>query len=202
MRSGTFEKMDWKAYGKEYIEAVARHRHTGKPFFTDKLPNNFAHLGFLNLILPNAKIINTRRHPLDSCLGAYKQLFARGQEFTYSMEDLAKYYFQYDRLMQHWHSIMPGKILDVHYEETVLDLDWQVNRILEHCGLPFEEACLRFHETKRAVQTASSEQVRQPIYQGALGMWRNYEDHLDLWKQELGHIIDALPERVRNARPG
>ena len=120
--------------------------------------------GFIHLILPNAKIINARRHPFDSCLGGYKQLFGKGQHFTYDMADLAAYYRQYHETMRHWHRVLPGKVLDVHYEETVTDLETQVRRILAHCGLPFEEACVRFHENTRAVKTASSEQVRQPIY--------------------------------------
>jgi exonuclease VII small subunit len=156
-------------------------------------------MGLAQLILPNAKIINARRHPFDSCLGGYKQLFGAGQNFTYDMLDLAHYYQQYDAMMKHWHAVMPGKVLDVHYEETVTDLEGQVRRILEHCGLPFEESCLRFHETERAVKTASSEQVRQPIYTGALGKWRRYEDHLQLWQEQLGDIVNELPEVSRNA---
>ena len=192
-------KKDWLAYGRQYIDETRRVRLTGKPYFTDKLPNNFPHVGFLHLILPNARIINARRHPLDSCLGGYKQLFGKGQHFTYDMMDLAEYYRQYHLTMQHWHAVLPGKVLDVHYEETVTDLEGQVRRILEHCGLPFEEACVRFHETDRAVQTASSEQVRRPIYREALGKWRRYEKHLGLWKEELADIIDALPEVVKEA---
>jgi len=192
-------KRDWRAYGKQYIEETRRHRETGTPFFTDKMPNNYSLIGFLHLVLPNAKVINTRRHPFDSCLGAYKQLFGRGQNFTYDMYDLADYYRQYHKTVSHWHDVLPGKVLDVHYEETVSDLDSQVARILQHCGLPFEEKCLRFWETKRAVRTASSEQVRQPIYTGALGKWRRYEEHLDLWKEQLGDIVAELPEGVRTA---
>jgi tetratricopeptide (TPR) repeat protein len=192
-------KKDWKAYGQQYIEETRRFRATGRPFFADKLPNNFAHVGLLHLILPNAKVINTRRHPLDSCLGAYKQLFGKGQHFTYDMLDLSEYYKNYYNIMQHWHSVLPGKVLDVHYEETVTDLEGQVRRILDHCGLPFEEACVRYYETDRAVKTASSEQVRQPIYREALGKWRRYEKHLGLWQEELVHIIDELPAAAKNA---
>jgi tetratricopeptide (TPR) repeat protein len=190
---------DLRAYGKQYIEESQRHRITDKPLFTDKLPNNFPMVGFVHLILPNAKIINARRHPFDSCLGAYKQLFGRGQNFTYDMSDLAHYYQQYDSMIKHWHEVLPGKVLDVHYEETVTDLEGQVRRILEYCGLPFEESCMRFYETERAVKTASSEQVRQPIYTGALGKWRRYETNLDIWQQQLGYIIDELPEASRQA---
>jgi tetratricopeptide (TPR) repeat protein len=191
-------KQDWRAYGRQYIDDTRRYRVMKRPRFTDKLPNNFSLVGLMHLILPHAKIINTRRHPLDSCLGAYKQLFGYGQNFTYDIHDLAEYYKQYHALMQHWHRVLPGKVLDVHYEETVTDLEGQVRRILQHCGLPFEESCVRFHETDRAVRTASSEQVRRPIYRDALGKWRHYEKHLDIWKEELAPIIAELPETVRN----
>jgi tetratricopeptide (TPR) repeat protein len=190
---------DWRAYGKQYIEETRRHRLTSRPRFTDKLPNNFPLIGFLHLILPNARIINACRHPLDSLLGNYKQLYGGGMEYSYDMEELADYYRQYHRLMQHWQQVLPGKVLTVHYEDTVLDLESQVRRILEHCGLPFEESCLHYYRTERAVKTASSEQVRRPIYTGALGTWRRYDQHLELWKTELADIIEALPERVRNA---
>ncbi len=190
---------DWRAYGQQYMEETRRHRLSDKPFFTDKLPNNFAYVGFLKLILPNARVINARRHPYDSCLGTYKQLWGTGQHFSYDMFDLADYYQNYHDLMTHYHQVLPGRILDVHYEETVLDLENQVRRILDFCGLPFEESCVRFYETERAVRTASSEQVRQPIYTGALGKWRKYEEHLDIWKDELGEIVNELPDMVRNA---
>lgn len=190
---------DFRAYGQQYMEETRSFRATNRPFFTDKLPNNFSHVGLMHLILPNAKIINARRHPCDSCLGAYKQLFGEGQNFTYDMMELASYYRQYHATMQHWHRVLPGKVLDVHYEETVTDLETQVRRILAHCGLPFEEGCVRFHATQRAVKTASSEQVRQPIYTGALGYWRRYEKHLGLWLEEFCDIIAELPETVRNA---
>ncbi len=190
---------DLKAYGRQYIEEAAAFRSTDRPFFTDKMPNNFSHVGLIHMILPNAKIINARRHPFDSCLGGFKQLFAKGQHFTYDLAELAAYYRQYDETMKYWHRVLPGKVLDVHYEETVADLETQVRRILAHCRLPFEEACVHFHENKRAVKTASSEQVRQPIYTDALGYWRRYEKHLGTWQEELGDIVDALPETVRNA---
>jgi tetratricopeptide (TPR) repeat protein len=190
---------DFKAYGRQYLEESATFRATGRPYFTDKTPNNFSHVGLIHLILPNARIINARRHPFDSCLGGFKQLFAKGQHFTYDMTELATYYRQYHETMLWWHRVLPGKVLDVHYEETVTDLETQVRRILAHCGLPFEEACLRFHENPRAVRTASSEQVRQPIYADALGYWRHYEKHLGLWQDMLGDIVEQLPETVRNA---
>jgi hypothetical protein len=190
---------EWRAYGQQYIDETRRQRHTDRPRFTDKLPNNFPQIGFLHLILPNARVINTRRHPLDSCLGAYKQLFGKGQNFTYDMDDLADYYRAYIAMMDHWNTVLPGKVLDVHYEDTVLDTENQVRRILDHCGLPFDEACLRFYENTRAVRTASSEQVRQPIYTGSLGKWRKYEAHLGDWKESLHDIIEALPGHIRTA---
>jgi len=192
-------KKDFRAYGQQYVEETSVWRSTGKPYFTDKLPNNFSHVGLVHLILPNAKIINARRHPLDSVLGSYKQLFGRGQHFTYDLDELVAYYRQYHETMRHWHRVLPAKVLDVHYEDTVSDLETQVRRILSHCGLPFEEACLRFHETQRAVKTASSEQVRQPLYTRALGTWRRYERHLGPWKDQLADILEELPESVRSA---
>ena len=190
---------NFRAYGRQYLDEAATFRFTDKPYFTDKLPNNFSHVGLIHLILPNAKVINARRHPFDSCLGAYKQLFGKGQHFTYDMLELADYYRKYDETMQHWHRVLPGKVLEVHYEETVTDLETQVRRILAHCGLPFEDSCVRFHETDRAVKTASSEQVRQPIYTRALGYWRHYDKHLGVWKEELADILDKLPATVRDA---
>ncbi len=191
---------DWRAYGRQYLKEVAHHRIEGTPIFIDKMPNNFFRIGFIKLILPNAKIINTRRYPLDSLLGAYKQLFARGQDFTYDRFELSEYYRDYVDLMNHWHSVFPGEILDVHYEDTVTDFETQVKRILEFCDLPFEENCLRFHETKRAVKTASSEQVRQPIYRGALGLFKKYDDEaMQEWKDDLEDIIEALPQSVKDA---
>ena len=190
---------DWRSLGLRYLKKTQPYRATDKPRFTDKLPNNFPLVGFLHLILPNATVINTLRHPLDTLLGNYQQLYGKGQHFTYDMMDLADYYKQYHATMEHWRKVLPGKVLDVHYEETVLDLEGQVRRILDHCGLEFEEACLRPWETQRAVKTASSEQVRQPIYTSSLGKWRRYEPHLGLWQEELADILEALPERVRDA---
>jgi len=192
-------KQDWLAYGKQYIEASREHRFTDAPIFTDKLPNNFPLVGLIHLILPNAKIINARRHPIDCCLGNYKQLWGKGQHFTYDIFELAEYYKEYHKIMTHWHTVLPGKVLDVHYEETVTDLESQVRQILEYCGLPFEEQCLRFYETERAIRTASSEQVRQPIYKEALGRWRCYEKNLETWIEELSPIVEELPDTVRNA---
>jgi tetratricopeptide (TPR) repeat protein len=180
---------EWRQIGEEYLRRTEIHR-AGAPFFVDKNPNNFIYAGVLRLALPNAKIINARRHPLDSCLGSFKQLFASGQPFTYDVTELAEYYLQYQRLMDFWHERLPGFVLDVQYESVVADLENQVRRILDFCGLPFEEACLRFHETERAVKTASSEQVRRPIYSSSVNLWRRYEPHLD----EMVHILKPLLE--------
>jgi tetratricopeptide (TPR) repeat protein len=182
--------------GRAYLDRTSKYR-TGQPFFTDKNPNKFAHVGLAHLILPDAIFINARRHPLDSCLGSYKQLFAKGQPFSYDLTDLAEFYIQYDRLMDHWHQVLPGKVLDVRYEDVVADLDTQVRRILDHCGLPFEDQCLRFHETDRAVQTASSEQVRRPIYSSSVNLWRHYEHHLQPTIDILAPLLRGLPEKDR-----
>ena len=190
------------AIGKEYIERTQKYR-SGAAFFTDKNPNNFIHVGLLHLILPSAKIIDARRHPLDTCLGCYKQLFAWGQSHSYDMEELGEYYLQYQRLMDHWDAVLPGKVLHVHYEDVIEDLELQVRRILEHCGLPWDENCLRFYETKRHVRTASSEQVRQPIYRSSINLWRHYEaqlaDLIDVLKPELQKLSgDDQPASTRN----
>lgn len=179
--------------GEEYLRRTRRHRETELPRFTDKLPNNFSHVGFLSLVLPNAKVINAKRHPLDSCLGSFKQLFARGQPFTYEQFELAEFYLEYQRLMDHWHEVLPGKVLDVQYEDVVDDLETQVRRILEHCELPWNDACLRFYENERAVKTASSEQVRKPIYATSKHLWRRYEQHLGPMIEVLEPLLRTLP---------
>jgi len=179
--------------GEQYLEQTRRHRQ-GAPFFTDKMPNNFAYTGFIKAILPNAKIIDARRHPMDSCLGCFKQHFAKGQTFTYDLFELGEFYLEYERMMSHWHEVLPGEVLRVQYEEVVGDLENQVKRILEFCELPFEESCIRFHETERAVRTASSEQVRQPIYSGSVGTWKRFGDHLG----ELQDILaPVMPQQDR-----
>ncbi len=190
------DRDDWADIGTEYLNRTAIFRDEA-PFFVDKNPNNFMFAGFLKLAIPNAKIIDARRHPLDSCFGTYKQLFASGQPFSYDMTEIGEYYLQYRRLMEHWHKLLPGFVLDVQYEDVVADLESQVRRILEFCGLPFEEACLRFHETERAVKTASSEQVRQPIYSSSVNLWRNYEDHLETLVHILTHRLETLSGEAR-----
>lgn len=182
------DKSAFQALGESYIERTQNYRSSA-PFFTDKYLGNFMHLGLLQLMLPNARIINARRHPLDSCLGCYKQLFARGQSFSYDLDELGEYFLQYRRLMAHWDAVMPGKVLHVHYEQVVADLESQVRRILEHCGLSWNDQCLRFYETGRDIRTASSEQVRQPIYRSSVNLWRHYEP----W---LGDLIEILEDEL------
>jgi len=192
----SLEPADWSRIGEYYVERTQRFR-SGSSRFIDKNPNNFTSVGVIALALPDAKIINARRHPLDSCFGTYKQLFAQGQPFSYDLNELGEYYLQYQRLMGHWHEVLPGKVLDVQYEEVVGDLDTQVRRILDYCGLPFEEVCLRFYETERAIKTASSEQVRRPIYSSSVNLWRKYESHLGELIQVLEPLIKDLPEADR-----
>ena len=187
---------DWGELGRRYIEETKIHRGTA-PYFVDKNPNNFVYAGIVRIALPNARIIDARRHPLDSCFGSYKQLFASGQPFTYDMTELGEYYLQYCRLMDHWRQVLPGFVLEVHYEEVVADLETQVRRILDFCGLPFEDNCLRFHETERAVKTASSEQVRRPIYSSSVNLWRNYEPHLEELIHILKPLLQEMPEKDR-----
>ena len=187
------EAENFAALGEDYVRYAQLHRTEGKPFFVDKMPNNFPTIGFLHLILPNARIIDARRHPLDACVGNYRQHYARGQTFAYDLTDIGEYYLQYQRMMDHWEEVLPGRILTVQYEEVVTDFDNQVRRILDYCNLPWEEDCIRFYETERPVRTASSEQVRQPIYTGALNFWRNYEAHLD----ELVEILEPVRDRYR-----
>jgi tetratricopeptide (TPR) repeat protein len=174
--------------GAEYIETTRIHRARA-PFFTDKMPNNFRHIGLIKMILPNAKIIDARREPMACCFSGFKQLFAEGQEFTYGLEEIGRYYAGYVDLMRHWDTVLPGEVLRVQYEDVIEDLDTQVRRILDFCGLPFEQACLDFHQTKRAVRTASSEQVRQPIYTSGVEQWRHFEAHLDPLKKALGDTL-------------
>ncbi len=186
------DSAEFRRLGARYIEDTRVYR-TSKPFFIDKMPNNFRHLGLVHLMLPNAKIIDARREPIACCFSNFKQLFAKGQEFTYSVEDIARYYRTYLELMGHWHRVLPGRVLRVLHEDVVDDLEGNVRRILEFCGLEFEPACVEFHKTVRSVRTASSEQVRQPIYREGLDQWRNFEPWLGPLKAALG---DAL-ERYR-----
>ena len=171
-----------------------RHGSRAGPFFIDKMPNNFRHLGLIRLILPNAKIIDARREPMACCLSNLKQLFAKGQEFTYGVEDIARYYRTYLELMRHWNDVLPGWVLRVQHEDVVDDLEGSVRRILHFCGLPFEPACLEFHKTVRTVRTASSEQVRRPINREGLEQWKNFEPWLGPLKDALGDALTRYRE--------
>jgi len=188
---------EWARLGRDYIERSAKHRKQGAAFFIDKNPNNYIYAGLIKLALPNAKIINAVRHPLDSCLGSYKQLFASGQPFSYDLVELGEYYLQYWKLITHWHEVMPGFVLDVRYEDVVADLETQVRRLLDSCGLPFEDRCLAFHNTERAIRTASSEQVRRPIYSSSVHLWRNYDDQLGVLSEILEPILTRFPADER-----
>jgi len=180
------------ALGEEYLERVRVHRKTDRPYFIDKMPNNWAHVGLIHLILPNAKIIDTRRHPLGCCFSNFKQHFARGQNFTYSLVELGRYYADYVRMMDHVDAVLPGRVHRVDHEAMVEDTEVQVRALLAACGLDFEPACLRFWETDRAVQTASSEQVRRPIFREGLDQWRHYEP----WLEPLSAVLTSqLPAR-------
>lgn len=179
-----------KQYGEKYLADTQIYR-TGKPFFIDKMPNNFRHIGLIHLILPNAKLIDARREPMACCFSNFKQLFASGQEFTYSLEDVARYYRCYIELMEHWNAVLPGKILRIQHEDVVQDLEGNVRRLLEFCGLEFEPQCVEFYKTERSVRTASSEQVRRPIFKEGLDQWRNFEPWLGPLKTALGPLADA-----------
>ncbi|MFM9977773.1 MAG: sulfotransferase [Sphingomonadaceae bacterium] len=180
--------------GAEYLERASVQRHSGRPRFVDKLPNNWLHVGFIQLILPNATIIDTRRHPLGCCFSNFKQHFARGQGFSYDLADMGRYYADYVRLMAHFDRVLPGRVHRVSYERMVSDTEAEVRSLLDACGLPFEEACLRFHETERAVRTPSSEQVRRPIFREGTEGWQVFEPWLGPLKAALGATLTAYPK--------
>ena len=179
---------DFRRLGEKYLSDTRVYR-TGKARFIDKMPNNFRHLGLIHLMLPNARIIDARREPMACCFGNLKQLFAHGQEFTYSIEDIARYYRTYLELMRHWDAVLPGRVLRVQHEDLVDDLEGNVRRLLDYCELEFEPACVEFHRTERSVRTASSEQVRQPIYREGLDQWRHYEPWLGRLREALGEAL-------------
>ncbi|HEY6927766.1 MAG TPA: sulfotransferase [Steroidobacteraceae bacterium] len=185
---------DFRRLGARYMAETRSYRKSGRPFFIDKMPNNFRYLGLIHLMLPNARIIDARREPMACCFGNLKQLFSSGQEFSYSIDDIARYYRTYLELMRHWSAVLPGRILKVQHEDVVEDLENNVRRILDFCGLPFEPACLEFHKTVRSVRTASSEQVRQPIFREGLDQWRNYEPWLGPLEQALGDALTRYKE--------
>ena len=183
-----------RALGEHYLERTRIHRKLGRPFFIDKMPNNFAHVGLIQLVLPNAKIIDARRHPLACCFSNFKQHFARGQAFSYDLADMGRYYADYVALMAHFDEVLPGRVHRVVYERMVDDTEAQVRALLAYCGLDFDERCLRFFENDRAVRTASSEQVRRPIYREGVDQWRHYEPWLDPLKAALGPVLEHYPD--------
>lgn len=180
--------------GEQYIANTRIQRKSDAPFFIDKMPNNFAHIGLIQLILPRARIVDARRHPMGCCFSGFKQHFARGQHFTYGLEDIGRYYRDYVELMAHFDAVLPGRVHRVIYETMVDDTETEVRRLLDYCGLPFDERCLRFYENERAVRTASSEQVRRPIYRDGLDHWQHYEPWLEPLKRALGPVLERYPE--------
>lgn len=183
LQPGTF-----RTIGEQFIAETQVHRASA-PYFIDKMPNNFRHIGLIHLTLPRAKIIDARRDPMSCCFSGFKQLFASGQEFTYGLHEIGTYYQDYIELMKHWDQVLPEKVLRVHYDDVVNDLENEVHRILDYCELPFESSCVEFHRNPRAVRTPSSEQVRQPIYRQALEQWKHYEPWLSPLKEALGPAL-------------
>lgn len=184
---------DAKALGEQFLRDTAVQRKSDKPFYIDKLPNNWLHIGFIHLILPNAKIIDARRHPMDCCFSNFKQHFARGQAFSYSLIDMGRYYADYVDLLGHFDAVLPGRIHRVIHERLIENLEAEVRALLDYLGLPFEEACLHFHANDRAVRTASSEQVRRPINSDGVGQWRAMEAYLQPLKNALGSALTQYP---------
>jgi tetratricopeptide (TPR) repeat protein len=177
--------------GRRYLEETAPIR-SGRARFIDKMPNNFSHVGLIHTILPNATLVDVRRHPMDSCFSTYKQYFAEGQSFSYDLEDLGRYYRCYLSLMDHWDEVLPGKVLHLSYEALVREPEVNIRRLLTHCGLAFEPSCLAFHETKRSVRTASAEQVRQPLYASGVGYWKHFERELEPLRRALGDCVERF----------
>ncbi|HEV2748378.1 MAG TPA: sulfotransferase [Allosphingosinicella sp.] len=185
---------DIAGLGEDYLQRTRIQRKTDRPLFIDKMPNNWAHIGLIRLILPNARIIDARRHPVACCFSNFKQHFARGQGFTYDLEDLGRYYSDYVTLLRHYDEVLPGRVHRVLHEALVDDPEAELRRLLDYLGLPFDEACLRFYENERAVRTASSEQVRRPINREGMDQWRPFEPWLGPLKAALGPVLDHYPE--------
>jgi len=190
---GTLSEAACRELGEHYLRETRIQRKTSKPLFIDKMPNNFLHIGLIALALPQAKIIDARRHPMACCFSVFKQHFADGQRFSYSLEDIGRYYRDYVELMDHFDHVIPGKVHRVFYENMIEDTETEVRKLLDHCGLPFESACLRFYENDRPVRTPSAQQVRKPIYREGIEHWRHYEDGLAPLKAALGDVLDAYP---------
>jgi hypothetical protein len=183
-----------RGLGEEYLERTRIQRREGRPFFIDKMPNNWVHVGLIHLILPNARIVDARRHPLDCCFSNFKQHYARGQGFSYSLTDMGLYYADYVRLMAHVDRVLPGRVHRVIHERLLDDAEGEVRSLLAYLGLEFDPACLAFHENRRAVRTASSEQVRRPLNREGQDQWRRYERWLAPLKAALGPVLEAYPD--------
>lgn len=183
----TISDNEFKSLGLSYI-AQTQFLRTNKAYFIDKMPNNFSHIGLIKLILPNAKIIDARRKPMDTCFSCYKQLFARGQAFTYDLPEIARYYLNYVKLMDHWDKVLPGYVYKIQHEDLIENQESITRELLEFCGLDFQPSTLEFYKNKRAVKTASSEQVREPINKKGLDQWKNYEEFLGELKYYLKDI--------------
>jgi hypothetical protein len=181
--------------GAEFLERTGVQRKTGKPFYIDKLPNNWSYAGFIHLILPNARIIDARRNPLDCCFSNFRQHFAKGQAFSYSLDHIGRYYADYVRAMDHYDRVLPGRIHRVIHERLLDHPEAEVRAMLDYLGLPFEEACLEFHRNPRAVRTASSEQVRRPINRDGMGQWEPYAQWLGPLRAALGDLVDTYADR-------
>jgi len=177
------------ALGNAYIYHSSAHRRLGLPCLTDKMPANFSHVGLIKMILPGAKIIDARRHPMATCVANFRQLYAQGKNQTYDLIEFAEYYLEYCRIMDHWQEVLPGQVLRVFYEDIVADLEGQARRMLEFCDLPWEESCLDFHKNTRPVNTASAEQVREPIYTDAVEFWKHYESQLEDVREILAPLL-------------
>jgi len=178
-----------ESLGKAYIYHTSAHRCLDLPCFTDKMPANFSHIGMIHMTLPNAKIIETRRHPLGTCVANFRQLYAQGKSQTYDLVEIAEYFLDYCRIMDHWQMVLPGRVLRVEYEDVVSDLEGQARRMIDFCELPWEDACLDFHRNTRAVNTASAEQVREPIYTEAVDFWKHYEPYLEPIREILAPVL-------------
>jgi hypothetical protein len=183
-------RADFAELGKRYMAETRVYRRE-KPYFIDKMPNNFRHVGLIHLMLPNARIIDARREPMACCFSNLKQLFAQGQEFAYSFTDIARYYRTYLDLMRHWDAVLPGRVLRVQHEDVVDNLEAAVRRLLAYCNLPFEPACVEFYKNTRSVRTPSSEQVRRPIFRDGLDQWKSFEPWLEPLKIALGDALTS-----------
>lgn len=203
-RLGELSPADFRALGEDYLASARLHRKTDRPFFIDKMPNNFAHVALIHLMLPNARVIDVRRHPLANCLANFKQHFVLGQLFSYSLDFMGKYYRDYVDLMAHLDAVLPGRVHRIHYERLVDNTEATIRALLVHCGLPFEESCLRFHENARVVRTPSSEQVRRPVFRDAVDQWRHFEPWLGPAVAALGDVLPcypAVPESMTASSP-